>query len=74
MRVLLGIILGAALTVGGAYLYDSHNALQAGNATAAAQRPMVNWDVVHVKWQHALDRAQRLTTRAKDELTRIAGR
>ena len=24
MRVLIGIILGAVLTVGGAYLYDSH--------------------------------------------------
>jgi hypothetical protein len=74
MRVLLGIILGAALTVGGAYLYDSHNALQTGNVVAAAPRPMVNWDVVEVKWQHAVDRAQHLTRRAKDELTRIAGR
>ena len=73
MRVLLGIILGVILTIGGAYLYDSHNALQAGNA-AATPRPMVNWDVVDLKWQHALDRAQHLTTRAKDELTRIAGR
>ena len=74
MRLLLGIILGAALTIGGAYLYDSHHALQAGNATGAVPRPMVNWDVVDMKWQHALDRAQHLTTRAKDELTRIAGR
>ena len=30
MRLLLGIILGGALTVGGAYLYDSHNALATG--------------------------------------------
>ena len=30
MRVLLGIILGAVLTVGGAYLYDSHHAAEAG--------------------------------------------
>jgi hypothetical protein len=29
MRVLLGIILGGILTIGGAYLYDSHNALAA---------------------------------------------
>ena len=36
MRVLLGIILGGVLTVGGAYLYDSHNALSAANATASA--------------------------------------
>ena len=28
MRVLLGLILGGILTVGGAYLYDSHHALR----------------------------------------------
>ena len=27
MRVLIGIILGVLLTVGGAYLYDSHHAV-----------------------------------------------
>lgn len=50
MRLLLGIILGAVLTVGGAYLYDSHNASASIEAPATAQRPMVNWDVVTVKW------------------------
>jgi hypothetical protein len=54
MRVLIGIILGAVLTVGGAYLYDSHNALPA----AGAQRPMVNWDVVNTKWDHLTERAR----------------
>lgn len=66
MRVLLGIILGAFLTVGGAYLYDSHNALDAANATASAQRPMVNWDIVNTNWQH-------LTEKARSEWTRLAG-
>jgi len=66
MRVLLGIILGAVLTAGGAYLYDSHHALQATNAPASVQRPLVNWDVVNVKWQH-------LTDRARSEWTRVAG-
>mgnify|MGYP001594628647 CR=1 FL=1 len=41
MRVLLGIILGGILTVGGAYLSDSHHALEAANAPASAQRPLV---------------------------------
>jgi len=36
MRLFLGIILGGALTIGGAYVADK---------TAGAQ-PMVNWDVV----------------------------
>ncbi len=66
MRVLSGIILGAVLTVGGVYLYDSHRALQAANAPASVQRPMVNWDVVGNKWQ-------RLTDRARSEWLRVAG-
>jgi hypothetical protein len=66
MRVLLGIILGGILTVGGAYLYDSQHALEAANAPASAQRPLVNWDVVETKWQQ-------LTVRARSEWFRVAG-
>ena len=66
MRVLIGIILGGVLTVGGAYVYDSHNALAAADAPASAQRPLVNWDVVGTKWNH-------LTVRARAEWTRLAG-
>ena len=64
MRVLIGIILGGVLTVGAAYLYDSHNAL-AANTQVNAPRPVVNWDVVGVKWNH-------LTERARAEWTRLA--
>ena len=67
MRVLIGIILGAVLTVGGAYLYDSHHAAVAASAPASAQRPLVNWDVVAVKWGH-------MTTRARAEWNRIASK
>ena len=66
MRVLLGIILGCILTVGAAYIYDSHNALVAENAPASVERPLVNWDVVGAKWQH-------FTQRARAEWTRVAG-
>lgn len=66
MRVLLGIILGGILTVGGAYLYDSHHALAAANDQASVQRPLVNWDVVGSKWD-------RLTRRAREEWVRVAG-
>lgn len=65
MRVLLGIILGGILTVGGAYIYDSHNALTAANAPTSMQRSLVNWDVVGTKWEH-------LTQRARTEWTRLA--
>jgi len=64
MRVLIGIILGGVLTIGAAYLYDSHNAL-AANTQVNAPRPVVNWDVVGVKWNH-------LTERARAEWTRLA--
>ncbi|HMF21528.1 MAG TPA: hypothetical protein VKG24_05320 [Pseudolabrys sp.] len=62
MRVLIGIILGVILTIGGAYLYDSHTAA----AAPGAERPMVNWDVVNTNWN-------RLTERARAEWTRLAG-
>ena len=66
MRVLIGIILGGVLTIGGTYVYDSHNTLAAADAPASAQRPLVNWDVVGTKWNH-------LTVRARDEWSRLAG-
>ena len=39
MRLLFGIILGAALTVGAAYISDTAK-------SGPDARPMVNWDVV----------------------------
>jgi hypothetical protein len=66
MRLLFGIILGACLTVGGAYIYDSHNALNATTASATAHQPLVNWDTVSVKWQQ-------WSERARTEWTRLAG-
>jgi hypothetical protein len=66
MRVLFGIVLGIALTIGGAYAYDSHNAATAAGAMARVQQPLVNWDVVSIKWG-------RLTTRARAEWRRLAG-
>lgn len=66
MRLLLGLILGAVLTIGAAYVYDSHNAAVAENGIATTQRPLVNWDVVSSKWQL-------LTERARAEWNRHAG-
>jgi hypothetical protein len=39
MRFFLGLILGVALTIGGAYVVDNMSA-------GPGARPMVNWDVV----------------------------
>jgi hypothetical protein len=40
MRLILGMIIGCALTVGAAYLTDA----------ASPAKPMVNWDVVAQHW------------------------
>ena len=66
MRILLGIILGAVLTIGTAYLYDSGSAPAVTTATTGTHRPLVNWDVVGSKWQH-------LSVRARAEWQRLAG-
>jgi len=58
MRVLIGIILGAVLTIGGAYLYDSYAGFGTTTSSTSAHRPMVNWDVVSIKWNHLTDRAR----------------
>jgi len=65
MRLLFGIILGALLTVGAAYVYDSAHA-PATTTAAASARPLINWDVVSTKWNG-------LAVRARSEWTRIAG-
>jgi hypothetical protein len=63
--VLLGFILGVAVTIAGAYGYDSvtgraPNGLAANSA--AGQAPMVNWNVVDDDWQNF-----QTTVRAKTE-------
>jgi hypothetical protein len=58
MRMFFGIIIGCALTIGGAYVADSIT----GSTPPA--RPMVNWDVVG---QHV----ETLTTFARDSWKKI---
>jgi len=59
MRLLFGIILGSALTVGGVYVADH-------KSDPAGARTMVNWDVV-------AKNVDELTTMARDGWRRIAG-
>jgi len=47
MRLLLGMVLGVALTVGLAYTHDQVYApLSTSSPPTSEPRPMVNWDVV----------------------------
>jgi hypothetical protein len=59
MRLLFGIILGVALTVGGVYSADQVT-------SRADARPMVNWDVV-------AKNVDQLSAMARDGWRRISG-
>lgn len=59
MRVLIGMILGAILTVVAAYSVDSMNtSTVASGPNATENKPMVNWDVVQTNWKNFKERAQ----------------
>ncbi len=59
MRVFLGMILGAVLTVAVAYYSDSmRTSSVASGPSATENRPMVNWDVVQTNWNIVVERAQ----------------
>lgn len=60
MQTLVGIILGALLTVGGVYIYDSMSTSKVAHGdTATANRTIVNWDVASSEWQSIKSRAER---------------
>ncbi len=59
MRVFLGMILGALLTVATAYYWDSMwTSSVASGPSATENRPMVNWDVVESNWNVVKERAR----------------
>lgn len=59
MRVFLGMVLGALLTVGGAFFYDTWGPeASAGKTPTAAHRPMVNWNVVEENWRGVRQRTR----------------
>jgi len=63
MRLLLGMILGALLTIGVAYVTDSTT--PGGSAGDTDQRHMVNWDV-------AGDRFRAFVAYAREEWDKLA--
>jgi len=50
MRVLLGMILGVALTLGVAYVHDSRSTSANATTPITVQDNMVNWEVVSRNW------------------------
>jgi len=67
MRFVLGIIVGAILTIGLAYLSDASISGPSNATTQTEQRPMVNWDVVDKNWQN-------LTSEVRNTWHKLAAR
>ena len=65
MRVFFGMILGAFLTVGAAFVYDSWGTGSTTTGTTSnmvTHRNMVNWDVVGENWRLLRQRARETWT------------
>jgi hypothetical protein len=63
MRMFIGMILGAVLTAGAAFIHDSWAARPAaGDPVTVQSRPMVNWDVVNENWRTVSQRAREAWT------------
>jgi len=62
MRFFLGLIIGVALTIGGAYVVDNMN-------SGPGARPMVNWDVVGDNMRIAQDRVREAWTKIAHKVT-----
>jgi hypothetical protein len=67
MRVLFGMIIGAAITIGGAYVHDSlYASVSTEPPAVAGERPMVNWDV-------ATAFARRTSAAARAQWNKLSG-
>ncbi len=72
MRLLLGMILGAALLMAGTYLHDRMSPSPvAGDPNASHYRPMVNWDVVEANWNTFKLRVQEGWTSLRARIDRV---
>ena len=68
MRLIFGMIIGAAATIGLAYMHDSMYApVSSEPPSSAEQRPMVNWDVAGAF-------ARRTSSAARSQWDKISGK
>jgi len=75
MRVIIGMILGACLTVAAAFTYDtlSGRVDNLPDPATNEQRPMVNWDVVIRNW-HVLEAdTQQFGSRVQQQWRKLTG-
>ena len=76
MPVLLGFILGVAVTILGVYEFDSSTG-RAGNglpaSAAGGKAPMVNWDVVSEDWRNFQSSVRSTTDSLERKLKQHSG-
>jgi hypothetical protein len=76
MPLLLGFILGVAVTILGVYEYDATaGRVPNGLAATAAdgKAPMVNWDVVSTDWRNFQDSVRSTTDSIERKLKQHSG-
>jgi hypothetical protein len=74
MRVFLGIILGIALTISGAYFIDHWGAnANASATTTVVERPIVNWDVAEGRWLSLRSELQELSANVQRGWHKLVG-
>lgn len=68
MRLIFGMIIGAAATIGLAYMHDSmYASVSFEPPVSAEQRPMVNWDVASAF-------ARRTSSAARAQWDKLSGK
>ena len=76
MQLFVGMILGALITIGATFLYDSGTGRAANGLTVASAEghaPMVNWDVVSHDWDGMKQRLRDVAVDVEREWKRITG-
>jgi hypothetical protein len=75
MRVFLGMILGSALTILIAFAVDTATTspTTANTGTVTETRPMVNWDVVGIRWRSLQAELQDLGASVRRGWNRLVG-
>lgn len=73
MPILLGFILGVAVTITGAFAFYSATGRAANGLTTTSQAPMVNWAVVDSEWQSFRENVRTTADNIERSLKQYAG-
>ena len=76
MRLIVGIDLGAFLTVAGVFTYDTLTGRVPDTTDKPAQtdqRPMVNWDVVNKNWHSFEANVRDMASRVHEQWKKMTG-